>query len=184
MPLVVPYDLKEVTASLRELAEEDWEKFFADRVGKPQAALGLEFLTKTLGYRLQFSAKPSEYLIEREKDRKSVIAVDSIGLSASEEGKIIGVVPGSVADQAGLAAGMMISGVNGRKFSGQRLKDGIADSATARKVDLLILDGDTFRTVSLPYADGPRYLELTRTADHPDTLAAILKPVLKDEEKK
>ncbi len=184
MPLVVPYELKEVTADLRELADEDWDKFFADRVGKTKDALGLEFLTKTVGYRMQFDAKPSEYLLEREKDRKSVIAVDSLGLSASEEGKIIGVVPGTLADKAGLSGGMIITGVAGRKFSGQRLKDAIADSPTARKVDLLVLDGDTFRNVSLPYSDGPKYLELTRTADHLDTLAEILKPLTKDDDKK
>ena len=88
------------------------------------------------------------------------------------------------ADKAGLASGQMITGVNGRKFSSQRLKDGIADSVASRKVDLLILDGDTFRNVTLDYSEGPKYLELTRTSDHPDTLEAMLKPSTKDEEKK
>ena len=44
-----------------------------------------------------------------------------------------------------------------------------------------MLDGDTFRNVTLPYADGPRYLELIRTTDHLDTLAAILASVVKEE---
>ena len=33
----------------------------------------------------------------------------------------------------------------------------------------------------LNYAEGPKYLELTRTANHPDTLSVILKPVTKEE---
>jgi predicted metalloprotease with PDZ domain len=183
-PDVLPYELPEVVTALKELADEDWDKFFADRINKPKDALGLEFLTNTLGYRLQFSAKPSDYSSEREKERKQVGATASIGLIAAEDGKINTVVPGSPADKAALAGGMIITGVNGRKFSGQRLRDGIADSVTARKIDLLILDGETFRTVTLDYGEGPKYLELTRTPDHPDTLAAILKPVTKDEEKK
>jgi predicted metalloprotease with PDZ domain len=180
-PPVKGYEMKEVIGLLRELAEEDWERFFAERISKPRTALSLDFLTKTLGYRLQYNAKPSEYLLERERERKNVNVTDSIGLSVGEDGKISNVVPGSVADKAGLANGMTISGVSGRKFSGQRLKDGIADSVTARQVELLVLDGDTFRTVTLPYTDGPRYLELIRTKDHPDTLTAILAPVTKEE---
>jgi len=180
-PAVKGYELKEVLGLLRELVEEDWDKFFRERIAQPRPAMSLDFLTKTLGYRLQYSAKPSEYFSEREKDRKSVSVTDSIGLSAGEDGKIGSVVPASVADQAGLAGGMTISGVNGRKFSPQRLKDGIADSVTARKIALLILDGDTFRTVTLPYTDGPKYLELIRTRDHLDTFGAILAPVLKED---
>ena len=180
-PSVKPYELKEVIGLLQELADEDWDKFFTERITRPRPALGLDFLTRSLGYRLQYNAKASEYFTEREKDRKSVNVTDSIGLSAGEDGKIGGVVPGSPADKAGLASGMNITGVNGRKYSTQRLKDGIADSVTARQIELLVLDGDTFRTVMLPYADGPRYLELIRTKDHLDTLAAILAPVTKDD---
>jgi predicted metalloprotease with PDZ domain len=181
MPVVVGYELKEVTGILRELADEDWEKFFAERISKPRESLALEFLTKTLGYRLQYSAKPSEYVTDREKDRKQVFASGSLGLTAAEDGKIGSIVPRSPADKAGLASGNVIAGVNGRKFNGQRLKDAIADSVSLGKVELLVVDADVFRTVVLPYADGPRYLELTRTPEHSDALAAILKPVTKDE---
>ncbi len=181
MPVVVGYELKEITGLLRGLAEEDWDKFFADRIRKPREELGLDFLPKTLGYRLQYTSKPSEYLTEREKERKMVTASASLGLSVGEDGKLGTIVPDSPADKAALAPGMIVTGVNGRKFSSQRLKDAISDSVTERKVDLLVLDGDTFRTISVPYQDGPKYLELTRTADHANTLAVILKAVTKDE---
>jgi predicted metalloprotease with PDZ domain len=183
-PVVLGYEMNEVTGILKELADEDWAKFFEERISKPREALGLDFLPKLIGYRLQYSAKPSEYLAERDRERKQVTATASIGVIASEDGKINSVVPGSPADKAALAAGMTISGVNGRKFSGQRLKDGIADSVTAGKIELLLLDSETFRTVKLDYNEGSKYLELTRTADHPDILSAILKPRVKEEEKK
>ncbi|MDQ3623422.1 MAG: hypothetical protein M3463_13180, partial [Verrucomicrobiota bacterium] len=121
-PEVVGYELKEVTAALREVVEEDWDKFFAERISKPKDALGLEFLTKTLGYRLQYSAKPSEYLTEREKERKQVVASASIGLIAGEDGKINTVIPGSPADKAALAGGMTFSGVIGCMLISERLR--------------------------------------------------------------
>jgi len=184
-PVVLGYELNEVTNVLKELVpDEDWAKFFDERINKPREALGLDFLPKLLGYRLQYSAKPSDYLVERDRERKQVTATASIGIIASEEGKVNTVVPDSPADKAGLAAGMTISGVNGRKFSGQRLRDGIADSVTGGKIELLLLDGETFRTVQLAYNEGSKYLEFTRTTDHPDVLSAILKPIVKEEEKK
>ena len=75
---------------------------------------------------------------------------------------------------------MSVTGVNGRKFTGQRIKDAVADSVASRAVELLILEGDVFRTVRLDYAGGAKYLELARRADQPDTLGVILKPVTKE----
>ena len=134
---------------------------------------------ETLGYRIQFGPKPSEYLTDREKDQKSVNATASLGLSVGEDGKVIAIVPGGVADKAGIAPAMTISGVNDRKFSGQRLKDAIADSTTRQKVDLLVLDGDVFKSIVLNYAEGPKYLELTRVAERSDFLGEIGKPTAK-----
>jgi len=181
MPIVLGYELNEITGLLRELAEQDWDQFFADRVSKPRDTLALDFLNRTLGYRLQYNAKPSEYLTERDKDRKQVSVTASLGLSVGDDGKISTIIPGSPADRAGLAGGMTIAGVNERKFSGQRLKDGVADSVTRGKVELLVLDGEVFRAIPLNYSEGPKYLELTRATDHPDSLSTIFKPLTKDE---
>ena len=40
---------------------------------------------------------------------------------------------------------------------------------------------DTFRTITMAYAEGPKFLELTLKPEHADTLSAILKAVTKDE---
>ena len=74
---------------------------------------------------------------------------------------------------------MTITGVNERKFTGQRLKDSIADSTTRQKVELLVLDGDVFKTIALNYAEGPKYLELVRIPDRADVLGNIGKPTVK-----
>ena len=98
------------------------------------------------------------------------------GLSFGGDGHIIDVVPGMLGDRAGLAPGMKVMGINGRLFSPQRLHDALADSVARRKIDLLLLEGDRFRTIVLDYADGPKYLELVRDESKPDLLAEILKP--------
>jgi predicted metalloprotease with PDZ domain len=180
--IVVAYDFAEVVGTMKQVLDYDWETFFNERTAKPRPALGLEFM-ETLGYRLQYSAKADEYTQDRERDRKQTIATGSLGLNVADEGRINSVVPGSPADKAGLATGMVISGVNGRKYTGQRLKDAIGDSVARRKVELLLLDGDQFRNVDVEYADGPRYLELVRINDRPDLMAQVLKPVVKDEPK-
>jgi hypothetical protein len=66
--------------------------------------------------------------------------------------------------------------VNGLKCSRQRLRDALADSVTSRKVELLLQDGDRFRTVTVDYADGPKYLELVRDPNTADVLAEVLRP--------
>ena len=100
---------------------------------------------------------------------------DSLGV-VLEAGVVRAVDPGLPADKAGLAPGMKVIGVNGKKLSPNRLRDAIADSITRKKVELLIEDGEDFRTVVVPYADGLRYLELERVSTKPDVLGEILKP--------
>jgi predicted metalloprotease with PDZ domain len=181
-PQVVPYEMTEVLGILRQLADYDWETFFRDRISQPKETLALAFFD-TLGYRVQFSPKSSEFLTDREKERKFVSASASLGMNVNDDGKIALVVPGSVADKAGLAPSMTVTGVNSRKYSAQRLKDAIADSANGQKVELLVLEGDRFRTVALDYNEGAKFLELARVPDRQDLLAAILKPVLPGEKK-
>ena len=71
---------------------------------------------------------------------------------------------------------MTVIGVNSKKFSAERLHDALAESVALRKIELLLLEGEEFRTVVLDYADGPRYLVLVRDESKPDLLSEILKP--------
>jgi predicted metalloprotease with PDZ domain len=171
---VVPYELPEIVKDLHELADFDWESFFARRASQPQESLPLDVVGRC-GYRLQYATEPpGGSAISRQ--RGGVSARDSLGLSFSPDGKIIDVVPGMAGDRAGLAPGMTVIGVNSKKFSPQRLHDALTDSVALRKIEMLLLEGEEFRTVVLDYADGPRYLILVRDESKPDLLAEILKP--------
>ncbi len=178
-PVVAGYELDEVIRHLNDVAPMDWKKFFQERIAVPRQELGLDFL-QTLGYKLQYTATPSEYQKERDQNRKTTTANGSLGIAVADDGKISTVIPGMPGDKAGLASAMTIIAVNGRKFSGQRLRDAIEDSVAKRSVELLVFDGDLYRTVALEYADGPKYLELVRRNDRTDLLGAMVKPTVKE----
>lgn len=174
---VVPFELPEIVKILEELADYDWEQFFTRRVSAPLETLPLDVVSRC-GYRLQYASKPSAYLeyLEQGAVRQGFISArDSLGLTFSTEGRIGNVVPHMIGDKAGLATGMQVVGVNGKKFSRERVSDALADSVSLRKIEFLLLDADQYRTVVLDYADGPRYLELVRDEKTADVLAEILK---------
>jgi predicted metalloprotease with PDZ domain len=170
---VVPYELPEIVEDLRELADFDWEQFLTKRVTQPQEALPLDVVGRC-GYRINYATHPSTHASNQE--RGAISARDSIGLIFSGDGSITNVIPCMIGDRAGLAPGMKVIGVNNKTFSRQRLLDALAKSVTAHKIELLLVEGEEFRTIVLNYADGPRYLELVRDNSKPDILAEILKP--------
>jgi predicted metalloprotease with PDZ domain len=173
---VVPYELADVVKALTEVCDFDWERFLRDRTEKPLDALPLDVVQRC-GYRISYTNRAPSAASRISRSGASVAALDSLGLSFDGEGKITDVVPGMIGDKAGLGPGMKVIGVNGKTFSGQRLHDALADSVKKRKIELLVVAGDQFRTIVLDYADGPRYLELVRDSSRPDLLAAIMKPV-------
>jgi predicted metalloprotease with PDZ domain len=175
---VVPYEFSDVVAALQSVTPFDWEPFLKRRVMETQDALSMDVVGRC-GYRLAYSRETSGYLkyLEVGRGTGAISAVDSLGLSFAADGKLLTVVPRMPGDRARLAPGMKVIGVNGKTFSRQRLLDALADSVASKKVELLLLDRDEFRTIILDYADGPRYLELVRDTSKPDLLDAILKPI-------
>jgi hypothetical protein len=67
--------------------------------------------------------------------------------------------------------------VNGRSYSSDALYDALQTARADRSpIDLLLLHGDTYRTISIPYYDGPRYPHLVRIDNTPDRLSEVIKP--------
>ncbi len=100
----------------------------------------------------------------------------SLGLSVGRDGTIGAVQWGGLAFKAGLTAGKKIVAVNGRAFDGERLKDIVTADAkpgNSEKIDLLVQDGDYYRTLSLDYHGGLRYPKLVRIDGTPDRLHDI-----------
>ena len=83
---------------------------------------------------------------------------------------------GSAADKAGLGPGMRMMGVNGFAWSENRFHDAIVMSPTRGDVELLVENGDSFKTHRVEYSGGPRYMVLVRKPETNDLLAEILQP--------
>jgi predicted metalloprotease with PDZ domain len=175
---VVAYDLPEIVHDLKQLADYDWDTFFARHVTATQQDLPLDVVGRC-GYRLGYTTKSPAYLdyLQERAGGDLLSARDSLGLTFHSDGRIADVAPGLPGDKAGLSPGMRVLGVNSKKFSRERLDDALADSLARRRIEFLLLDGEQFRTVTVEYADGLRYLELVRNPEGPDVLGDILKPV-------
>jgi predicted metalloprotease with PDZ domain len=83
----------------------------------------------------------------------------------------------SPAFNAGLTIGSEIVAVNGRKFDGDAIKQAIKEAAgNGPAPELLIHDGDVYRTVKLDWHGGLRYPRLEKVGKGPGTLDALLAP--------
>jgi predicted metalloprotease with PDZ domain len=173
---VSPFTFDELCTALNDVSPFDWKRFIESRIEKPQETLPMDVVAR-IGYRLQYANETPENIKKKEADQEYVAALDSLGADVENDGTIhANIVSRSPLDRAKLAPGTKIIGVNGRKFSKDRLKDAIRDSVARGNVELLVLNGDTYRTVTLDYKDGLRYLELVRDESRPDYLAAICTP--------
>lgn len=172
---VAGYDFADVVRDLNATAEYDWDNFLKRRVATPQEALPLDVVGR-LGYRLKYADRPLGGGLPW-VDTPTPLA-DTLGMTI-RDGIVTSVDPNFPADKAGFTVGMKVLGVNNRKLTVNRLRDAIADSVTRRQVEFLLEDGEEFRTITVPYADGPRYLQLERHPDKPDVLGEILKPQAK-----
>jgi predicted metalloprotease with PDZ domain len=174
-PEVKGYKLDEVFAALKAVEPStDWKAHFARRVEIVAEAPPLEGIAGA-GWKLAFAEKPSELFAAREGTSRGVDLLDSIGLALSAEGAVADVVPGTPAAQAGLAPGMKVLAVNGRRYSADGLKTAVANTKAAGKLELLVESGDFFKTHAIEYTAGARYPRLERTDGQADVLADIVR---------
>ncbi|HXY02956.1 MAG TPA: M61 family peptidase, partial [Terriglobales bacterium] len=81
------------------------------------------------------------------------------------------------AAQAGIGPGMKLVAVNGRRFSGDVLRDALrAGKNGSEPLQLLIENTDYFRTSNLNYHGGEKYPHLVRDGSRPDLLTDIIRP--------
>ena len=93
------------------------------------------------------------------------------------DAKVTRVLWDSAAFNAGISVGTEIVAVNGRKFDANALKQAIkAAAGNGASPDLLIHDGDVYRTVKLDWHGGLRYPRLEKVGKGPGTLDALLAP--------
>jgi predicted metalloprotease with PDZ domain len=176
-PAVKGYTIEDVLSTLNEVAPYDWKTYFARRVEVVAEAPPLEGITAG-GWKLTFTEKPTELFAAMEGLSKGVNLADSVGFLVSGDGLVGDIVPGSPAAKAGLAPGMKLLAVNGRRFSPDGLKKAVAatNTITTGKLELLAENGDFFKTHVIDYKGGARYPRLEKVEGKPDLLTEIVKP--------
>jgi len=175
-PRVVPYTLDDVLNVLNEVAPFDWRGFFQQRVYAVAARAPLGGIERG-GWRLVYRDTPSDMLKNFETSTKGTDYSFSLGLSLKEDGGISDVIPGSPADRAGVGPGMKLLAVNNRRWKPELMRTAIKEARNAEApVELLVENGDAFKTCRLDYRDGERYPHLERDASKPDRLMEIIKP--------
>ncbi len=177
-PLVLPYTFDDIVTAMNEIAPYDWRGFFVERLEThgPGAPLGgLE----NSGWKLVYTDVMNEHQRAGETVDQDVDVEFSLGIQVHVTGgeqsdHILDVVPGSPADLAGLAPGMRLIAVDGRKWTPDILRDAIRRAKASKSpIQLLAESDDYFRTYAVDYHQGERYPHLQPSAGKTDVLGEI-----------
>jgi predicted metalloprotease with PDZ domain len=170
------YTFTDIVAALNRVQPYDWATFLRQRLDAVNADAPTGGITRG-GYRLVFTDTASDLYKSGEERNKVTALTYSVGLSVEKDGKLKDVLWNSPAFKAGLAPGSQIVAVNDVAFDPDRLKEAIkAAQHSTTAMNLLVREGDRFRTVVLDYHGGLRYPHLERDPAKPALLDAILEP--------
>lgn len=177
-PEVKTYTFDDVVNTLNQVAPYDWRGFWTERLSNhgPGAPLaGLE----GSGWKLVYDETRSGLVRAYEDDdnREIVDALYSIGLHLRAGGEIVDTIEGMPAAQAGVGPGMKLVAVNGRKFSGDVLRDALREGkSSSTALELLVENSDYYKLYKIDYHGGERYPHLVRDGSKIDLLSEIIKP--------
>lgn len=171
----VTYTFDDVVAALDAVVAHDWARFLHERIDGVGTAPPLDGLARG-GYRLVFEEERSAFQRSAEAYNKNADFTYSIGLAFGENGNVTGVQWDGPAFNEGVTVGTQVIAVDGEAFSAEVLRRAITAAETSgMPMELLVKNGDRYRSIVLDYRGGLRYPHLER-ADGGDRLGAILAP--------
>lgn len=170
------YDLDTVVATLNGVLPYDWAGFLHARLDGHGPGAPLDGV-KRGGYKLAYLDSPTDYHRQVMTLRKYEDFTFSLGFTVSTKDQTLAAVLwDSPAFKAGLTVGSKLLAVNGIAYDKERFKETIREAKDGKQpIELLLQNGDHFRTVKIDYHDGLRYPHLVKEADRP-SLDAILAP--------
>ena len=96
-------------------------------------------------------------------------------MNLDKDALITDVFEGRAAAKAGVGPGMTLIAVNGKRYTPEVLDQAMTEAQISNSpIDLLVVSDDYFRTLPVPYHEGPRYPHVVRTQGAEDTLSAVL----------
>ena len=175
-PMVKTYTFDDVVNTLNQVQPYDWRGFFTDRVLKVAEQAPLAGIANS-GWTLVYNDQPNAIGKLEEQDRSGLDTTASLGLVLGKDGSVDDSIEDGIAFKSGIAPGMKVIAVNGRKYTKEILLAAMKEAQSAHKpIELLIENTEFYRTVSLSYFDGPRFPHLVRDAGKPDLLGDIIHP--------
>ena len=170
------YTLDDIVATLNKVQPYEWRGYLQRKVYSIAPEAPLEGITDG-GYKLVYTDEPTKWIKSAEKNGKNNELTYSGGFVVGNDGKITSVLWDSPAFNAGLTVGSELIAVNGRKFDADAIKQAIKDAANGGpSPQLLIHDGDVYKTVALDWHGGLRYPRLEKVGKGEGTLDALLAP--------
>ncbi len=170
------YEFDDVVKALNTVQPYDWATFLRSRLDSHGPGAPLDGLARG-GYKLVYTDTPSEFWKSAEARRKVTDLTYSLGLSIGAEARLGDVLWEGPAFKSGLTVGTQIIAVNGIAFDADGLKRAIKDAKqSSATIELLVKNGNRFRTVKIDYHDGLRYPHLEREGGTPARLDLILSP--------
>ena len=182
-PMVVPYTFDQVVSALNAVQAYDWQNFFLTRLNttEPRAPLGG---IANSGWRVVYTDVMPNLVRAREDARDVADFRFSLGLEiradsgSPDYGDINDAIFGMPAAQAGIGPGMTLIAVNGKAFSPKTLREALRlGKGGNQPLELLIKNGEYYRTFRINYNQGEKYAHLERDPSKPDLLSEIIKPV-------
>ena len=183
-PVVKTYRLEDVVAALGAVVPYDWTGFFRARISDvaPRAPLGG---IENGGWKLVYNDVQPELTRAGEEESRFYDFWFSLGIvvqggdrdDASDDGVIRDVIPDRPAAAAGIAPGMRLVAVNGRRYSARILREALAAARSGgAPIELLVENVDEFRTYPVKYDGGERFPHLQRDPSKTDWVSAIGRP--------
>jgi predicted metalloprotease with PDZ domain len=170
------YNFDDIVATLNKVQPYDWRSYLQRKVYSVAPEAPLEGIAQG-GYKLVFTPEPTQWIKSGEKEGKNNDLTYSGGFVVGNDGKVTSVLWDSPAFNAGVTVGSEILAVNGRHFDGDALKQAIKSAASGGPApQLLIHDGDIYRTATLDWHGGLRYPRLEKVGKGRGTLDALLAP--------
>jgi predicted metalloprotease with PDZ domain len=174
-PQVKPYVEQDVYDTLSAVAPGgDWRAFVRRHLDTPDTKALFGALERS-GWKLSYTREKNAWIEYYQKRKNVTLRQWSIGLNLDKDALITDVFEGRPAAKAGIGPGMTLVAVNGKRYTPDVLDAAMVETVIAHDpIELLVVSDDYFRTVSVPYHDGPRYPHLERAGTGSDQLSAVL----------
>ena len=171
------YGFDDVVQTLDRVQRYDWAQYLRAHVDGHGPA-PLDGLARA-GWKLVYDQHPNLALADAEGDGEYDDFRYSLGVRiAHDEATVNDVIWESPAYRAGMARDMQLVAVSGKAYNADRLKRAIQTAGKEdQKIELLVKQGDSYRTLQIDYQGGLRYPHLERIAGTPDRLTQLLAPI-------